>query len=394
MSKTSDLEPHSRTGSPVILKTLMSMYQKDRNAFFELAQTPVSSAQDEHEQMLIELAAEIRRALAEGFEFLKTTPHDVSISSASGSIDFIDVDVAALEQFMNDLNGSGSQMTQRGGRITSNAELVFKLGDESTWASVLRENEVLASHKPIELYLQPGELGALTSGMPPYVVHSLRYCAQKTVQAPTSVFRGLRTAAQFQEARAYCGRPRFAVDNNGNHIAPPERKIYVVFSDSTGHVFDWDWVEEDADYPGKPLEFSSRFVEEIPLAEATILNLPDISTVPKFNSQQAWYSSTGDCIFWYFSDSIAYAQWVNDDLTVFRSLDDELVTGFKLKNIESIIDDVPHVRDRPKDDAVMAVLAASFLRQVEQGQSRKDYGRLIYEAEQRRPSILDAPVAA
>jgi hypothetical protein len=56
----------------------------------------------------------------------------------------------------------------------------------------------------------------------------------------------------------------------------------------------------------------------------------------RFDPKHAWYSRRGDCVFWYSSDDFAYADRVNDDLTVFRKFSDAGIAGAKLKNVKRI----------------------------------------------------------
>ena len=58
----------------------------------------------------------------------------------------------------------------------------------------------------------------------------------------------------------------------------------------------------------------------------------------KFDGTKACYSSTGDCIFCYMNDSFSHAIRINADLTVFKSHDSDQYTGFKIKNVQRILE--------------------------------------------------------
>jgi hypothetical protein len=82
-----------------------------------------------------------------------------------------------------------------------------------------------------------------------------------------------------------------------------------------------------------------------------------------FDPHLAWLSPRGDCIFCYFSDAFAYADRIDNDLTVFRSLETKEPAGFKIKNVERMLEE-GSVRLSAPDLAVevQAFLLASLLR--------------------------------
>ncbi len=57
---------------------------------------------------------------------------------------------------------------------------------------------------------------------------------------------------------------------------------------------------------------------------------------PRFESKP-FYSAEGDCIQWYFEDVDGYAERIDCWLTVRRSHDDGRLTGFKLKNVSTLM---------------------------------------------------------
>jgi hypothetical protein len=214
------------------------------------------------------------------------------------------------------------------------------------------------------LRLDEQDRNAVLGGMPSYSVYGLRYSAVKLVQSATVLYRHLRREGRLQNGFAFCGRLRQAFDNAGNAISPPPGMAYIVYADPDGYVFDWDWVEEDPDHPGYPVDADRRFTgnPETKVPEAVLVGVDNLAPAP-FDSQKAWPSPLGDCIFCYFSDEFAYADRINDDLTVFRSVATKEPTGFKIKNVQRILDDgYLRVAAPDLEVKVQVVLFAAFQR--------------------------------
>lgn len=115
--------------------------------------------------------------------------------------------------------------------------------------------------------------------------------------------------------------------------------LYMVYADAEGYVFDWDWVKEAPHQSGHPLDPELRFGEPIPEPPKFLLDLASADfPVVTFDSSAAVRSSRGDCVFCYLTDSPSYGARINEDLTVFYSLADrEKITGFKIKNVQRIL---------------------------------------------------------
>lgn len=202
---------------------------------------------------------------------------------------------------------------------------------------------------------------------PAYVTHNLTRCARKVLLAPTAIYRGLKRGedapARLRDGWAICGKPNRACDNDGRLIQPPPGMVFMVYADSQGFVFDWDWVREDDDAPGHPLDEALRFGNLVPTSQELVLDLPTDLAEPKFDSTVATYSERGDCIFCYICDECGFAERINPDLTIFRSCDSKEVTGFKIKNVRRIVKDE---EDFVSDDApdltvsVQAILLATL----------------------------------
>ena len=159
--------------------------------------------------------------------------------------------------------------------------------------------------------------------------------------APTSVFKGLKRGdgglPKLNNGWAFCGKPRLAYRNDGTSFSAPEGMVYVVYADEDRYVFDWDWVRENPDEPGHPLDWRLRFDDPVSLGQDVVLDLPKGLEAGKFDATKACYSSRGDCIFCYMTDEESYAERNNSDLTVFRQLVSNMFTGFKVKNVRRIL---------------------------------------------------------
>src|SRR5262249_49745889 len=158
-----------------------------------------------------------------------------------------------------------------------------------------------------------------------YVTHGLFNCARKTVLAPTAVYRGLnrgeKAPARLKDGWAICGKPNRAYDNEGRKRQPPAGMLYAVYADADGFVFDWDWAAEDPHRPGHPVDNALRFGEFLRDPGEFVLELPADAPAVSFDGSVAAHSTRGDCIFCYITDQLAYAERINPDLTVFRTLE-------------------------------------------------------------------------
>jgi hypothetical protein len=245
------------------------------------------------------------------------------------------------------------------------AELVFSGIREQRSRSAGEEaaQELLQFHQLV-LRLAPEDAAAMANGMPAYSVFGLLRSAAQLVQSATLMFRGLRREGRLQHGFAFCGRLPRAYDNEGSTIDPPTDMVFIVYADPEGYIFDWDWVKEDPTRPGHPVDADDRFPArpEAVVPKTIILGVDDLKPT-RFDFQHAWPSRRGDCIFCYFSDEFAYADRINNDLTVFRSVKSGDPTGFKIKNVERILEGGVREMNAPGlKVAVQAFLLETFRR--------------------------------
>jgi hypothetical protein len=172
--------------------------------------------------------------------------------------------------------------------------------------------------------------------MPAYVAYQLIHCATRVVQAPTAMFDGIRREGGLKDGLAFIGKPHRAFDNAGNRLPAPAGMVFAVYADAEHYVFDWDWVAEDSSARGHPSDWQSRFGSIRPTTTPAVLVELDGLTPGRLDPSVASYSAHGDCVFCYFSYEVAYADRINEDLTIFRKIEGSKAVGFKIKNIERI----------------------------------------------------------
>jgi hypothetical protein len=347
---------------PSSLKTLFELYTTDRECFFELATTGVSDEAPSWIRSLAQLAAEVRSMVRQGFES-HPRGNRVQIRSRRHSYMIGSEDASAIMDFLHELNGTALVNTKGrdyAGRHITKAEVEFKVGK---LPEPLMSDEQLTRwlhSKPIVLQLAEEDRRAVTGGMPGYVVYALKYCAPHVVHSPTVVFEGLRHEGELVNGRAYCGIPPHAYDNDGNKSNPKANMVFVVYTNSDGFVFDWDWVKQGS-LPGYPVDWQERFerkLDEVP--DAVLTGLEDIHPTA-FTPSHAWFSQKGDCVFWYKLDAPAYADRIHDEFTVFKTFDGGHLAGCKLKNISMMLSELSKAFEESQPDSDFEVLLTGSL---------------------------------
>ena len=331
----------SDDGSP--WSELMRLFEADREVFYALASYGAGPGANPRIQQLASLAGDVRSAITQSYELV---PQDggANITTYRGKKTFVPSElVNHVTEFLRAIDGK----TSRGGPgrdfigdALSEAEATFKLGDSAERKANRDELIAMRSGKPFVLRLDNEEVRHLAS-QPPYIVHELVHCARRTVLNPTAVYRGLKRGgaapAGVNDGWAFCGKPRERYRNDGTAIRASERMVYVVYADVQGFIFDWDWVLEDPGSPGHPANCDLRFEEPNALQGEARLELPRDLQPGHFDPDQAWYSSRGDCLFWYFTGDESFASRINSDLTLFQDFATGAYTGLKIKNVRRIL---------------------------------------------------------
>lgn len=364
---------------------LLRLYREDRDTFYSLACIGVGDA-----------AAPLHKAMASAASRLMSALHsNCSVHAnasgiggelvcASWTLPYQNLTITDVQQFLQELDGvSEGREAGRGrdysGTPATAAEVQFRLGESRTWQASRKRFESRIAERPMVLRLSDEDRAAVTSGMPAYIAYELMNCATKTVAAPTVVFEGIRNQGPLKKGTAYCGLPNRAYDNRGIGAVSPDGMVYLVFADAEGYVFDWDWVKEDPSQRGYPAGFRERFNRIIQVPRDAVLDTGLV--VPNaFTPHQAWYSNRGKCVFVYFSDTPAFAERVNDDVTVFLTFGKPEVVGCKIKNIER-----KRVEEEPR---VMDLLAESLMRQIKADIIPVGYGKLFSSVEDTMPTVV------
>jgi len=322
---------------------LIRLYEANREAFYLLALAG-EQADPEIERLGL-LARRVRKAVRSSYRLTPPSGGEGQIETANDRIP-VEADLfPRVQRFLLEIDGKGFS-EKKGkdyeGRSISEAEAMFKLGEP---ADVAREREKMTTRdtaRPVVFKVARQDLVSLKN-QPAYVTHNLLKCARKVLLAPTAIYRGLKRGddapARLRDGWAICGKPNRACDNDGRLIPPPVGMVFMVYADSYGFVFDWDWARGDEDAPGHPLDEALRFGNLVPTSQELVLDLPAGLDEPKFDSTVATYSERGDCIFCYICDECGFAERINPDLTIFRSCDTKEVTGFKIKNVRRILKD-------------------------------------------------------
>ncbi len=355
------------------VESLLRIYSKDPELLFILGTETVSSSAESPLPELSALAHQLSTMIANGYEISLTSTHSL-LSGAGHTISFKRESADEVRSFLAAVSGFRQGMAggkDYRGRHASAAEIMFLLGDRETWSADELRLQATMADAPDVLRLADEEHIALQTGTPAYCLHALRKCATRVVQAPSAVFRGLRREGKLTEGIAYCGHPKRAYSNDGSPLKQPlDGFIFVVYADPEGFVFDWDWVPADQNDPSVPENASQRFTSRVKQQTAILVGIEDL-TIGEFKAN-AWYSTRGDCIFYYISDSPSYASRVNDELTVFMSFaNSDQMTGCKVKKVSRIWRDVKksdRLREGPHANIpLVTVLANSFAIQALNG---------------------------
>ncbi len=355
------------------LESLLQVYSKDPDLFFRLATERIEESAAYPLSELSALAHKVREIVAHGYE-VSLKAAEAEVKGAGQTIHFSRDSVDKVKAFLTAVNGIG-RVTAGGkdyrGRFASEAEILFLLGDQSTWSADQTRLQQIMAESPSVLRLADEERAAVQGGTPAYCVHALLKCATRVVQAPAAVFRGLRREGQLTEGLAYCGIPKRAYGNDAQPLNQSLNGfVFVVYADAQGYVFDWDWVQADPSDPSVPDGASERFTSRVEAPTAVLVGVDDLH-IGEFRAR-GWYSRRGDCIFYYISDVPSYASRVNDELTVFSSFAvPNQMTGCKVKNVSRIWKDVresDRLHQEPQANIpLVSILANSYAIQALNG---------------------------
>ncbi len=350
---------------------LVRLYEVDREAFYLLACEDLEGGGDELTRPLADLAARVRSAVRGTFRMEQdsTSGEAVLKLRSGGSLPVPGPLAASVKRFLQQIDGKGSSDSPGSdyvGRPVSEAEVRFKVGGPGDRQKEQELTRVRLEEKPIVFKVREEDLRSLRT-LPPYVTFGLTKCAKRTLSAPTSVYRGLNrgsTAPQrLRDGWAICGKPSRTYANDGRAEPAPPSMLYMVFADRDGYVFDWDWVREDPGFAGHPLNMDLRFGDLAEESRELVLDLPEDLVPGSFDATKPAPSRAGDCVFCYMKAEPSFGERINEDLTVFYALaDPAMITGFKIKNVQRILDAAKALK--LKDAPGLDVLVLPILRKM------------------------------
>lgn len=90
----------------------------------------------------------------------------------------------------------------------------------------------------------------------------LAYCLREVLSDPTAIFRGVREEGE-RNWCCYVGRPKHSYDRNGNTCPPRRDRVFLVFVNDEGVIYNWRWERCAEDDDGLPEGHDDRFNERV-----------------------------------------------------------------------------------------------------------------------------------
>jgi hypothetical protein len=333
------------TDREVRLSELRALHARDPEAVFELALCDLPADAPIAVRGLQRLSRTLSLFMREGFVIKSAANQTYATSPRGGGVLALD-DGRIDEAFLRGLYACGSSGDKMRPEVRSDAYVAFFM-EEHQWDSTVRAT------KPLRV--EHDDVQAVLNGSPRHQYNALLDSAREVVRAPSVVYHGLRKDGSLKGGFAFCGKPSRWWSNAGHEPVRPSF-VFLVFVTECGCVFDWDWAPECAKNPGQPRNAEERFPEgSAPspvFGELLLGNIRGREPAP-FRPRHAWYSATGDCVFWYFSEAVAYADRYDDYLTAFFAVDPPSppatrCVGFKLKSVSRLTETI-EIWARPGD---------------------------------------------
>lgn len=334
---------------PASLADISRLYDADPEVFYTFTITDLPSSAEIDVLAFQRLCRAVAIAVRDGFTIDSKVRTQVALGLEGG--------VVALEnfeedrQFLERLFSDSESQKSITGQPVSNDCVAFYL-DDFAWEDMIRCAQLLR--------LASEDAEAVTAGLPGYQYYQLRDCARQVVRAPAAIWDGVRTDNP-KWGTAYCGIPSRSWDNSGHSCKPQDGYVFVVYADPKGFVFDWDWVQADPKESTLPIDHASRFHERRQACGSGELLLGNVPSPPTaFSSRTGFYSTKGDCVFFYFDEKPAYAMRIDDYLTAYFPLDDlanNRSMGFKLKYVSRLIKVVRKYKKGPDEGIFLSYQA-------------------------------------
>jgi hypothetical protein len=318
--------------APVGMRDVRSLYSEDPELFYQLAIGDLPSTSPSDAKGMSALIRTIAVMVRDGFTIDSRVGTPVAVGNDGGILPLEDAD--SDESFLQAIFVEGGGEKSLAGSNVSDSSVSFHL-DHFPWEQQVRQTELLR--------LAPEDAASATRGLPPHQFYELVDCAREVVRAPLCVWEGIRDEHDDSPwGRAYCGKPSRQWTNDGQPRTPPEGYVYVVYTDPDGFVFDWDWVESDPNEPSFPKGYADRFERRRDNSVRGELLIGNLATqCQPFSPAQGFYSSRGDCVFFYFNQQPSYARRIHEYLTAYFAFDpisaDNPSIGFKLKYVSRLL---------------------------------------------------------
>jgi len=113
------------------------------------------------------------------------------------------------------------------------------------------------SNDPLEVWLPQAHVDGLTrKGLETRFARLL--LVPEVLKNPEVVFQGLEREGQ-EEGLCYVGRPSRDFHSTTIEVPAPPGKVFLVFVERGGKVFEWRWEPSEDDEPAYPENYRERF---------------------------------------------------------------------------------------------------------------------------------------
>ena len=99
-----------------------------------------------------------------------------------------------------------------------------------------------------------------------WVLLEARDLVPQVLGTPTVIFEGVRWEKDEDKDRAgwrcYCAKPAFMYDQRGDKVTSDPRRVFLVFVNEEGMVYNWRWDWADDEDPDVP-KGEDRFIKKV-----------------------------------------------------------------------------------------------------------------------------------
>jgi len=328
---------------------LRALFEADRELFFSLVTAADEKSLGNSLRMLVRLARITAVLTRDGFEMATRSNQYIAEGTRGGFLPLVDAerDARLLEQLWSK-SYLGDDFRGLKSAKGSMAEDQFFFG-QFDWLDPIRRMRLFR--------VDAMDASAVVEGLPRYHKFQLLDSAQEVVVCPLIIGEGLRTDGPLKKGQAYYGKPRRRWLNDGTSVDAPASKLFAVYVDADGSVYDWDWKDESLCQPSSPVVVNTtprlRYADARTDVAVLIVGNVFGQEVKPFRKGHPWYSVAGDCVFCYFEEREAYEERLDEFLTKYVAFDSGECVGFKLKYVSRLLDVVQ--RWSKQDDEAIVV---------------------------------------